>query len=375
MKKIAALMMLLLFALAGCSQSPASSSAQLTKATETAQPDSPACADVSGIWLGTHTIGDTVFDTGYILEQEGCQVTGQEALYREYDFSTDLICDFQDDHLTCDYQSTLDDCNYKLDLQVSSDSMQGFLNSCMLDNAPVALAHADQAELAAWDEKMENISYAPTQSVCAVAAALPTDGDAVFCDQFDDNSNAWQVGSAASDMAVLNVQIEGGKLKVNATGKATSGYQTGVLQWLSPFTSAAGDYMLQASGKIDSNFKGSGWGIAFNGDYLGIMNAPSFYVLVITNSGDFTLQKLADNKMTPVIAPRAHNMIKIGEQNTISILKRGESYEFYSNGELIAAQELPPLEGNDMMVAFFVNEGVVADYEMDDFLLNVTPGE
>ena len=375
MKKNAAPIMLLLFALAGCSQSPASSSAQLTKVTETAQPDSPACADVSGIWLGTHTIGDTVFDTGYSFEQVGCQVTGQEAPYPEDDFGIDLVCDFQDDHLTCNYKSTLDDCEYELDATVIADTMQGVLNSCYLDGEPIALTRASQAELAAWDEKMENIFYAPTQSSCAVAAALPTDGDAVFCDQFDDNSNAWQEGSTENDMAVLNVQIEGGKLKVNATRKATSGYQTGVLQWLSPFTSTAGDYMLQASGKIDSNFKGSGWGIAFNGDYLGILNAPSFYVLVITNSGDFTLQKLADNQMTPVIAPRAHNMIKIGEQNTISILKRGESYEFYSNGELIAAQELPPLEGNDMMVAFFVNEGVVADYEMDDFLLSVTLGE
>ena len=367
MKKSILLLLVFSILLIGCSQSTDTGQVETIAPIESPVPENKQCPDVSGIWLGTQDTGSNQFDIGYIFEQEGCNVTGIDALYRDYGFNTELACEYQNEELICNYNSTLDDCDFKLDVMVFVDHMEGTYSTCMLQSSTISMDRVGEAQLAAFDLKMENISYAPTQRSCDIARIIKPDWDMEFCDAFDENYNDWQLGTSSNNLAEINIQIEDGKLKISSIGKATSGYQNGVLQWLPPFEGGEGDYVVQATGKIDSNFKGSGWGIAFEGKYFA--STESFYVFIISNSDTYTLQELVNNQFTPIISPRENSAIKNGENNTISISKEEDHYDFYINGELVSTQALSPLDGGDMMIAAYINEGVVANYEIDDLLV------
>ena len=367
MKKSILLLLVFSILFTGCSQSTDTGQVLTIAPIESPVPENEQCPDVSGIWLGIQGTGSNQFDTGYIFEQEGCNVTGIEALYRDYGFSTELACEYQNEELICNYNSTLDDCDFKLDVMVFVDHMEGTYSTCMLQSSAISMDRVGEAQLAAFDLKMENISYAPTQRSCDIARIIKPDWDMEFCDAFDENYNNWQLGTSSNNLAEINIQIEDGKLKLVLPEKQPAVIKMGCCNGCRHLKVLKKTIWFRQPERLIPILKEAVGGIAFEGKYFA--SAESFYVFIISNSGTYTLQELVNNQFTPIISPRENSAIKNGENNTISISKEDGHYEFYINGELVSTQDLSPLDGGDMMIAAYVNEGVVANYEIDDLLV------
>jgi hypothetical protein len=247
----------------------------------------------------------------------------------------------------------------------------------MEENQPVTLARSTEADIALVVQDTEDALNTPImedEGRCTVASEFKPDWEEFFCDEFLNNHNGWKLGDTESDLSNFTVQINEGKLVLESTGKATSGYQSGVLQWLpsfnNPFTH---DFMVQLSGKIDSDYKGSAWGIAFDGTM--VTGSNSFYFFEITNAGTYSIGKLENNKLSTVQSTRENNAIKVGEENTITIVGDGGTYDFYVNGVLLTSQDLKPFDEANLMIVTSINEGVTARIEIDDILVRRGPWE
>lgn len=372
MKKILLIGLICFILLCACNQT------ELVRETQEATLN---CMDFSGNWLGTLTAsfeqGDEriEFPIDYALEieQDVCSAMARMPLNSDLQPGN---CTMLDNQITCAYDPT-GDCVNHLELVLNGDQLNGTLSNCMEENQPVTLARSTEADIALVVQDTEDALNTPImedEGRCTVASEFKPDWEEFFCDEFLNNHNGWKLGDTESDLSNFTVQINEGKLVLESTGKATSGYQSGVLQWLpsfnNPFTH---DFMVQLSGKIDSDYKGSAWGIAFDGTM--VTGSNSFYFFEITNAGTYSIGKLENNKLSTVQSTRENNAIKVGEENTITIVGDGGTYDFYVNGVLLTSQDLKPFDEANLMIVTSINEGVTARIEIDDILVRRGPWE
>ncbi|HEY60247.1 MAG TPA: hypothetical protein G4N92_06140 [Anaerolineae bacterium] len=203
----------------------------------------------------------------------------------------------------------------------------------------------------------------PTNTVsdCYVDATYKTEWAITFCDNFVDNRNGWDLGRSGDELSRSNFDISNGKLVVDFTGAATTGYTTGVIQWI-PITEAD-NFAITLTGEMDSVYRNLTWGISFRNDSNGS------YIFEISNEGVYSLIKFKGGDWSWPISAKSHRAIKWDDKNTITITGDGDYFEFYINGEFINSYETDDLDGSGLAFTIWMAEGVTAVYEFDDLLV------
>ena len=205
----------------------------------------------------------------------------------------------------------------------------------------------------------------PEAQDCDIYSPFKEDWNVVFCDTFDDNGNGWDLGSDSGDLSRSIYSIEDGKLVVDLTGKATSGYLSGVIQWIPILASE--DFVMTLKGDVFSSFKSVSWGILFNEkDY---MNFSAF--MIGNRDGTYYLTKYEDGDQTFPISGRSHSAIIWDEENELTIVASNGYYQFYINGEFVNDYEANDIPGTAIALTFWTGEGVTARFEFDDLLIKV----
>lgn len=214
--------------------------------------------------------------------------------------------------------------------------------------------------------KPTRIPYTPTPRLpdCDDEVAFNDHWPTIYCDNFDDNRNAWE-SSDVDTLATSIYAVEDGKLVVDFSGKATSGYTSGVVQW-QRFTEA-GDFTLSVKGRIFSNYENATWGVNFredNGD---------FYSLMISNNGGYWVDRLVGGRWDQIIPFRKHNAIKWDEENQLVLVADGEEMTIYVNEKLVDTFTSSAVQGDVISVALWTAEGVTARFEFDDLVVKEKP--
>ena len=200
---------------------------------------------------------------------------------------------------------------------------------------------------------------------CKITVPFQEDWDVVFCDTFDDNRNGWDLGSDSGDISRSIYSIEDGKFIVDLTGKASSGYLSGVIQWI-PLISSK-DFVITLKGDIFSNYKNATWGIIFNEEDN--MNLLAF--MIGNRNGTYYLTGYEDGDQKFPISGRSSSAIRWDEQNELTIVGNDGFYEFYINGEFVNDYNANDIPGTAIALSFWTAEGVTARFEFDDLLIKV----
>lgn len=215
------------------------------------------------------------------------------------------------------------------------------------------------------DEQIIENTPEPEFQDCGIYTPYKEEWEVVFCDTFDDNRNGWDLGSDSGDLSRSIYSIEDGKFIVDLTGKATSGYLSGVIQWIPIMTSK--DFVMTLKGDVFSSFKSVSWGIIFNEeDY---MNFSAF--MIGSRDGTYYLTKYDDGDQTFPISGRSHSSIIWDEQNELTIVASNGFYQFYINGEFVNDYKPDNIPGTAIALTFWTGEGVTARFEFDDLLIKV----
>ncbi|NMB63028.1 MAG: hypothetical protein GYA18_11930 [Chloroflexi bacterium] len=203
---------------------------------------------------------------------------------------------------------------------------------------------------------------------CDVSSVYREDWTTVFCDTFDDNLNYWDLGGGSDELSRSLFQIENGKFVADLTGKATSGYLSGVIQWMNILP--ARNFMITITGDIFSNYKSCSWGIVFNQ-----RDSDNFYALMLSSrDGWYNLIQFENGKQKFPISTRPHSAINWDEQNELTIVAEDGYYQFYINNQLVNDYKTRP-ETAYLSLAIWTAEGVTARFEFDDLLIRVPDQE
>jgi len=330
--------------------------------------DVSPCANVSSIWLGqvTDDLESVAFSSpwGLILRQQGCEVSGKLALNPN---GPDIECVINVTRLKCHFNSG-EQCSNEVILEIMDSQLSGKLNSCFSTESDVNLEKSTERELKelSGEENPEEFPANPHPEGCWLHSLYKAGFTTVFCEKFDDNSNHWPIGSGSGSLALTGTAIENGMFILNVSGFTSDGEETSVLHFLPPMVFAE-DYLFQAAGRINSDSPQAAWGLAFEGEYSG--NTLSKYLFLISNSGQYTLLRFENSQLVPILLPKENAAIKIQNDNTITIVKDFDGYEFYINGTLVETLQLPPLADNGLMLTVSVAAGVDAEFEFDNLLI------
>jgi hypothetical protein len=211
-----------------------------------------------------------------------------------------------------------------------------------------------------------NLEGTPSNDInqdCEITTPYHEDWPLAFCDTFSDNRNGWGLGSGSDDISRSIYAIDDGKLIVDLTGKATSGYLSGVIQWL-PVVSAE-DFVITVKGDVFSDYKSCTWGIVFNekdwNNFLAFM--------ISSRDGMYYLTKYEDGEQKFPISGKTNSAIIWDEQNELTIVAENGFYQFFINGEFVDDYETDDIVGTNIALATWTGEGVTARFEFDDLLI------
>ncbi|HOJ02267.1 MAG TPA: hypothetical protein PLL88_11690 [Anaerolineaceae bacterium] len=198
---------------------------------------------------------------------------------------------------------------------------------------------------------------------CELSTPYHADWAVSFCDTFSDNRNGWELGSGSDDLSRSIYSIEDGKLVVDLTGKATSGYLSGVIQWLPVIASE--DFVITLKGDVFSDYKSCSWGIVFNE-----WDNANFYAFMISSRvGTYSLTKFEDGDQDFPIPGKSHGAITWDDENELTIVAENGYYQFFINGTFVDDYETRNIKGTTIALATWTGEGVTARFEFDDLLI------
>ena len=197
--------------------------------------------------------------------------------------------------------------------------------------------------------------------VCNLTSPYKTNWKTLLCESFSNDNGNFYTGSDSDELIKGSAKIINGKYVWDISGKATSGYRGGVVQW-TDFGNAS-DFVLSIDGKIDSVYKECGWGVAFRG------KGNSFYLFQLQHNGYYSFDLLNNGDWTSLISWHANNAIKWDENNNVTIVAEGSNFEFYVNGTLVNSYESDYLNGTTLYLVVTAAEGASANIEFDNLLL------
>jgi hypothetical protein len=201
-----------------------------------------------------------------------------------------------------------------------------------------------------------------TIDACAIASTLMPEWKTRLCETFENNTRGWVVGSQSSDMMNAEIKIEGGKYIIDYGGKAVKGYTSGVGSAI--FIGDAADFAVTIKGKFDSDNKYVGWGVVFRSS-----QAKDGYAFRISREGKYGLQRIEGGKLFTLIAAKSSSLIKLDQDNVLSVVANGNHFDFYINDTKVNSYEDSKLTGTRLNLALYLQEGATTVYEFDEILV------
>lgn len=197
---------------------------------------------------------------------------------------------------------------------------------------------------------------------CTIASTLKPEWKTRLCETFDDNKRGWVVGDQSSDMMNAEAKVEGGKYIIDYGGKAVKGYTSGVGSAI--FIGEASDFVVTIKGKFDSDNKYVGWGVVFRSS-----QAKDGYAFRISREGKYGFQRIVGGKLYTLIASKASSLIKLEQDNTLSIVAEGNHFDFYINDSMVNSYEDSKLTGSRLNLVLYLQEGAESVFEFDEILV------
>jgi len=190
--------------------------------------------------------------------------------------------------------------------------------------------------------------------------------NAIFCDKLDDNSKGWDLSFFDNKYLSGQPAIANGVYTEALTGKAVANFLNAGIHTI-PLGKATNFYV-GITGKIDSKFKNSNWGIGFMADdgrnsYLHFAVFKDSYSLYRHNKDAYVTDKVVDAKVT--------DKIGIGQMNSIELKRDGDFLDYYANGKSMGRYNLSELQypGNNIYLFLMVDEGAKATFDIDNILV------
>ena len=251
---------------------------------------------------------------------------------------------------------------YKVEIYLN-DELEKTLEFSVLGTlgaAPLTEAAAEDQTDTQVDTQVED-----TGSVCAIESDIKPDWSTITCDEFVDNSYGWYEGLDDSDLALVEVAVEDGKYVVDVTGKAHSGYSSGVIQWFG--ITGAENFVASIDGSMESKNRGVSWGFNFWG------SGSNFYSFTIGKEGQYFMDVLEDGDWTRVMQLKTNKAIEWGDAvNNLTIVAEDGVLTFYVNGERIDSYQGGDPYGTEISLFINVDEGASASYYFDNALVRTS---
>ena len=190
----------------------------------------------------------------------------------------------------------------------------------------------------------------------------------IFCDKLDDNSKGWDLKPFDNKYLIGESAIANGVYTETITGKASSNFLNAGIHTI-PLGKATNFYV-GITGKINSKFKKSNWGIGFLADdvrdsFLEFALFKDSYSLYRHNKDAYIVDKVLETKVT--------DKIKINQMNSIELKREGDYIEYFVNGLSLGRYNLTLNEinypGNNLYLFMMVDEGAKATFDIDNILV------
>jgi len=222
---------------------------------------------------------------------------------------------------------------------------------------PVEGAQPQDETMADASDEAADIESTP----CDLPLPGPAERTVILCEQFDDNSNDWEVEIQDNPYANYTSAIADGKFRIDYTAKGFAGYQRTALTW---FTIGEGrNFALSIKGDMDSAFQDVSWGIAFRGE------DDNFFLFSILNSGEYRFEIYENGGWDTLITTRIHNGIRLGEENSVRIEAAGRDFYFSINDVMVNQFSGAILDGEEILLVVSAKEGAAATFTFDDVVL------
>ena len=203
------------------------------------------------------------------------------------------------------------------------------------------------------------------EPVCGIPSSIKSEWPVIYCEEFNDNRNNWQIGQFDADLVTTTTKIQEGKFVIEKVGKPVSGYKGGgVVSWYK--LASASDFAVSATVKLTSKNRDVAWGFTLRQESSG---AKNFYDFEILKQGNYFFQKLSEGVWTPLLVNKSNNAIQQNAENTLTIVGEGNKFTFYVNGELINSFSDGSISGSVISLAMTQAEGATATYTIDNILV------
>ncbi len=182
----------------------------------------------------------------------------------------------------------------------------------------------------------------------------------------DENSQGWDLSVFDGKYLSGESAIANGVHTETITGKAASNFLNAGIHTI-PLGKATNFYV-GITGKINSKFKNSNWGLGLLADadrnsYVYFALLKDSYGLYRHNKDAYVTDKVIDAKVT--------NKIVIGQMNSMELKRDGDFLDYFINGKSVGRYNLSELQypGNNIYLFLMVDEGAKAIFEIDNILI------
>jgi serine/threonine protein kinase len=199
----------------------------------------------------------------------------------------------------------------------------------------------------------------------ALAARAPTDWDAVVNDPFDDNASGWIESEASDDWGSISRAVVDGTYRWEIQANQAVG------RWCTPdLTEGTGvveDFYLAVDARRLAGPETAAYGLIFRQD------AENYYLFSVRDDGYYQFSTWYEYQWQPTIDWTQTEKILSGETNRLSVIGRGESFEFYINNAFIATAENDQLTSGEtgLSVSTAATEGT-AVFVFDNYELRAS---
>ncbi len=200
---------------------------------------------------------------------------------------------------------------------------------------------------------------------CEITSDLKSDWRSVMCEQFNDNSHKWYVGSSDTSKQQAEAKIENGEYILDYSGKMWANYGMPVASRI-PVIKAK-DFYISIKGKIDTTNREVGWGIVFRSDET----SKNGYAFRIGREHYYSLLEVVNGKWNPLTPWKTHSAISWEGDNTLEMVAEGDKFDFYVNSELVTSLSKSTISGDVVGLFVWLEEGATAVFTFDDVLVRI----
>jgi hypothetical protein len=201
---------------------------------------------------------------------------------------------------------------------------------------------------------------------CALPLPGPEDWPVFICDTFEGARSTFPTENQDNAYARYDAKVSDGQFyQVDYAAKGFAQYQRSTLTWFDIAT--AQDFALSISGTMDSKFKDVSWGLAFRGSE----DRESYFLFSIMNDGTYAFEIYENKGWISLISKRPYNGIKLGEENTLTVIAEGKSFKFLINGQPVNEFDGGLLEGMQVFLLVSAKEGSSVVFSFDDLVMQI----